>query len=412
MNSRAIRPLELGFLLPALLGCFFCLDVFSRLLPAAWFTFRPQEALGRFPVGDGPYFPGRTLFMPATYGDLANLGNLPAYREYHSQTASSDAFGYRNPPELVRNGNVEVFLLGDSFSLGTSLNDEETISAYLNRVGFTRVYNMAGQDEIRPLPQVLEMARRLRSPGGIVIYQHLERKSTPAAESLLCLPVAHAGPFPRMRRLLRLVARDLRYYSPVKIICQRLQRALQNDRIFPNPYREHVVVRRLRNGRPMLFPAADVNGDAPRSTDTSGLIRFAAALRPHGFCLVVLLVPNKYTVYGPLLAQQPTAAPVSHLTDIQESLERAGITVVNPLPALQQAAHEALAHGRLVYWQDDTHWNAEGSRLAARLLAEKLEAPLARARLENSKGPEGTPSGPLSVPQVSSLSRQSPQTSQ
>lgn len=412
MKSHTIRPLELGFLLPALLGCFFLLDVSSRLLPAAWFTFRPQEALGRFPLAEGPYSPGRSLFMPVTYGDLANLGNLPAYREYHSQIASSDAFGYRNSPELLRAGNIEVFLLGDSFSLGTSLNDQETISAYLNRMGFTRVYNMAGQDEIRPLPQLLEMARRLRSSGGIVIYQHLERKSTPAAESLLRSPEAHAGPLPRMRRMLRFAARDLRYYSPVKIVCQRMQRALQNDRIFPNPYREQVVVLPLRNGRPMLFPAADVNGATAGSRDTSGLVRFAEALRRHGFSLVVLLVPNKYTVYRPLLAKPPAAALISPLSEIQESLQRAGITVVNPLPALQQAAREALSRGRLVYWQDDTHWNAEGSRLAARLLAEELETPLARARLENTKSPEGSPPGPVRAPQVSRFSRQSPQTSQ
>jgi hypothetical protein len=410
VKNRTIRPLELGFLLPALLGCFFFLDASSRLLPAAWFTFRPQEALGRFPLGEGPYIPGRTLYMPATYGDLANLGNLPAYREYHSQLASSDAFGYRNPAALMSGGNVEVFLLGDSFSLGTSLNDEETISACLNRMGFARVYNMAGQDEIRPLPQVLAMARRLRSPGGIVVYQHLERKPTPAAETLLSGPATQSGAFPRIRRLLRVAARDLRYYSPVKIVCQRIQRALQNDRIFPNPYRDQVVVLPLRNGRPMLFPAADVHGDAPRPRDTTGFVRFAQALRQHGFTLVVLLVPNKYTVYRPLLAEPTAAASVSPLTEIQESLQRAGIAVVNPLPALQQAAREALSRGRLVYWQDDTHWNAEGSRLTARLLAEALAAPLARARLKNTKGPEDEAPGP--VPQVSRFSLPSQQTTQ
>jgi predicted RecA/RadA family phage recombinase len=41
------------------------------------------------------------------------------------------------------------------------------------------------------------------------------------------------------------------------------------------------------------------------------------------------------------------------------------ILVVNTVPAMQKEAADALAQGKLLYWSDDTHWNANGVRVAA-----------------------------------------------
>ncbi|MBM3561390.1 MAG: hypothetical protein FJX53_16260, partial [Alphaproteobacteria bacterium] len=51
---------------------------------------------------------------------------------------------------------------------------------------------------------------------------------------------------------------------------------------------------------------------------------------------------------------------------------RRGIAFVDLTPSLAEAAQAGLAHGRLVYWRDDTHWNAAGIDVAAAAIAASL----------------------------------------
>ena len=54
---------------------------------------------------------------------------------------------------------------------------------------------------------------------------------------------------------------------------------------------------------------------------------------------------------------------------------RRGLPVVDLEPALEAAAAEGLTDGRLVWWRDDTHWNAAGHAVVARVLADAIRLP-------------------------------------
>jgi hypothetical protein len=65
------------------------------------------------------------------------------------------------------------------------------------------------------------------------------------------------------------------------------------------------------------------------------------------------------------------AVPTNKSAQFEElRKELPDISIVNTTPKLQAAAAEALPRGSLLYWPDDTHWNATGVAVAADQVAE------------------------------------------
>jgi hypothetical protein len=93
----------------------------------------------------------------------------------------------------------------------------------------------------------------------------------------------------------------------------------------------------------------------------------AAELRRDNLDLLVVLVPDKYAVYGPLLEERDplTQAKDAFLDRLETALRPTGIPVVNLLPVFRQQAGVLLDRGEYLYWRDDTHWNRIGISVAA-----------------------------------------------
>lgn len=104
------------------------------------------------------------------------------------------------------------------------------------------------------------------------------------------------------------------------------------------------------------------------------LKEFDRAVRESGFRFVVLPVPNKENIYHDLIegANRP-----EFLNQLLAQARAAGIETVDVQPAFR----EAKERGAMLYHLDDTHWNAEGVRVAASVLAKALANPLQRASL-------------------------------
>ena len=192
-------------------------------------------------------------------------------------------------------------LLGDSFGLGSGTEDSETLPAHLGRLWGRVVYNGSGMTPQADLKQIRLLARELGMRGTLVIHEYLERQGLPSVPSSTPrisrersvgaeeMPATGASPF----------SWEL---SRLRILANRMYRVFQNDRILPNPYARNASVRRLANGREMLFLAGELEGgDASRPVDAAYWVWLERELRSDGFQLVVLLVPNKSTVYAPLL---------------------------------------------------------------------------------------------------------------
>ncbi len=369
----SLRRWQLGFLVPATITCAFVADLALRLVPLDRFTFRAWEAV-RTPGEEAPFLPNHRYHSDRTYGNLAAIGNLPAMRQYRSVTFTTDALGYPNPAGLATRRRAPAILFGSSFAAGSELGDAATLSAQLTRTTGRVVYNAAEGDanfiEIRAL------ARRLATPGGLVIFEYPETREAPPVTPLhepneadRCREALAAWHLPQACPLALWLSRRARV-SPLQILCQRAPKVLQDDRWLPNPYARLVLEERLRNGGEMLFLAEERTRFRQARSESQAATYFAwlaHKLEREHFTLLVLLVPQKYTVYQPLLvpAEPGPEESVGYMDRLEQRLRAAGVPVVNLTAPFRAAAAAALDRGAYVYFSDDTHWDSAGVALAA-----------------------------------------------
>ncbi|HMF47385.1 MAG TPA: hypothetical protein VK603_02000 [Candidatus Saccharimonadales bacterium] len=361
---------RLGRILPCLLVVAFLLDIAARFIPLEGLTFRAWEALIRFRAPCGPFKASALYDEPRTYGDLAALGNLPHHRVYRHESFTTDSHGFRRNsahPNAIK--EYKILIVGDSMAVGSTVSDHETLPARLERkLGFG-VYNGAGGIPI-DLPLILSLAQRLKMDNGTVIYPYVGRSPLGSTQDYK----------------LEMNSDELRRYcdnwqnrfsvwfngfitvSPLEIIAQKTIKHLHNDSIFPNvlPTRK-VVKKSLRDGDSVLFFQPEIeNYQRKRLPDVRGIAALADGLRKHNLNLVVVLVPDKYVVYSPLVQNtdpDKIHEPV-YLDLVEELLREAQIPVINLVRFLRQKAHEYYEKKEFIYWPDDTHWNTEGIRLS------------------------------------------------
>jgi hypothetical protein len=95
----------------------------------------------------------------------------------------------------------------------------------------------------------------------------------------------------------------------------------------------------------------------------------------HHARLLVVFIPTKFRVYHDRLTFSPNAEPLNwQLNELPVLLQTAlgrispDIGYLDLTPSLVRSAHE----GHIVYFPDDTHLNAEGTKVAAFSVHEKL----------------------------------------
>ena len=99
------------------------------------------------------------------------------------------------------------------------------------------------------------------------------------------------------------------------------------------------------------------------------------AVEAHGAAFLVVIAPDKETVYPELLPPElPAARRVSRLDALEARLRDAGVTAVDLRRSLRSARAPGSPFSRWpLYWKTDTHWNSLGALLAARPLLTELE---------------------------------------
>jgi hypothetical protein len=354
-------------IIPGLIAIAFLLDLAPRFFPLNWLSFRAWEAMVHFHAPCGPLRSEATYENNTSYGDLAAMGNLPQLRRYHREFFSTDSYGYRRNQSMDGTSRpYRALLLGDSMSMGSSVSDGDTLSSQLERKLGVGVYNGASPDNaLTEADRILMIARRLRIGEGTVVYQYLGRTSLPtlydvsSSESATCnswwdVWTDYSVQFFKV--------------SPMQIVAQRLFKRLQNDLILPNIFRKKVVKKTLTNGATMLFVPIDVNRyGRNRSIQLEGIKYLSDTLAKHRLKLLVVLTPDKYTVYEPLLedADNNNRTEAIYLDRVEAALKEAHIPVINLTGYLRQKARESLDRNEYIYWDDDSHWNPHGIDLAA-----------------------------------------------
>ncbi len=341
----------------------------------AFRTFEP--ALSRKPRMLGQFDPCKNIRVRGAYGDLAAMANVRSVRQYHDETLHTDAMGFRDPCDLA-DAHYAGIVAGDSFVVGVGEPEVDTLPGKLTTLAGAPFYN-AGWNGVLIPGGVAYLAGELKIRSGVVVLEVLERTlktPTPIAEDfppgVFTSPQAAeqakgASSFlPWLTDVQQKLSPSTP--SPLQIISQKIIKKLQNDKLQPNPYWHLAVHETLANGDNMLFlpkdlrPVDDV--DALSASWANYFEWYRNQLRPYNLKLIVLLVPNKYTVYGQWAA--PVQADgIRLLNGVEHRLEAKGIPVVNLTGQFREVAAEQLPEHRYLYWRDDTHWNAEGIALAA-----------------------------------------------
>lgn len=373
--SRPAKWMGLRFLIPFLLLTTFVADISLRSMPPRMVFFRAWEAARLFATAGGPFAPNFHYENDRSYGDLSNMANLPRFRQYHREVFTTDNFGFRNMPGANAGEIPAAILVGDSFGVGSGVPDNDTLSAQLtNRLSDGYVYN--GATDQPSWNTTNELIQRLHMRGGLIIWEVSERTLLP--ESVRAESSNSAGIFPpgawpssKRNRAIRAFtewADSLLIYSPLKTFLIRGFRKIENDELLPNPSADLCQAGRLRNGDSMLFLDSEVdNFYWPVHEKGAYFSEISALVHGTGNELLVLLVPDKYGVYYPLLSEKKVAPLYGqfHLNYLEKELVRQGIHVVNLMAPFRSHAAEGLQKREYNYSMDDTHWNRSGIGTAA-----------------------------------------------
>jgi hypothetical protein len=371
-----------GRLVVALLVILFAIDLFMRFLPAERFTFRAWEAMSIYHGRPGIFAPNRTYFNPRSSGDLAHIGNFPNLRQFRPERFTTDGCGNRNSSDIFDGEPAEYLLLGDSFIVGSGVDDDRTLSGQLRQLSGLKVYNAAGAD-VDQSGWVLALARKLKmdqAKKGTIVLEYLERsparpRVVPDKYDWLAEADSLCHPKPLWQTLggWRTLLTSLVTVSPLEVYSRNLLQMLQNDVILPNSYKTGVVRETLSDGTPILFFPEEVDqAYLPRDEETPIRFwtQFAEKIQASHLKLVILFVPDKYTIYYPLLREPVRGQPQGqrYLRNLEGKLKQVGIPVINLTDEYMRAAASEFQQGRYIYWLDDTHWNAQGIEIAAKAI--------------------------------------------
>ena len=354
--------MQLRILIPSIILIGFTSDIGPRfVVPPQWVAFREWEAALLFHSVDGPFAPNFAYENEKSYGDLANLGNLPSFRQYHRIVFTTDEWGFRKTPSNAARPTTTV-VVGDSFAGGAGLSDVDTLSAQLGRLSGTGVYNGGNVYGSDVLTRLGPLIKRLKLKSGLVIYEHSERYEyeTPSVN-----PTAY-----QRDQYFWIYASALWAYSPLRILLARAVSSIQDDVWLPNVAAQSVVVKRLTNGQSQLFLKSEVdNFGRARAADADFFVKLNALVRSTDNELLVILVPDKYNVYYPLL-EGASLSGSPYLGLLAQNLSSNRMAVLDLTSVLREQATAILLDRKYNYHIDDSHWNAVGVERVAQAIIE------------------------------------------
>jgi hypothetical protein len=373
--------MRLGRLLPLILALGAVLDGGTRLMPIDLFAFRAWEALLVGGGVTGPFDANRVYANPLTHGDLARPRRFAYLRQRHLEYFSTDAWGFRNTVFEGPDSPPRWLLVGDSFGAGSGVTDRDTLASQIARLSGERVYNASGDFPV-PFTDIRFTSQRLGMTSGTVVFEYLERQDMPTVASASGARRYTDGPPPATRGWSARYAswRKSAGISRMSIVAGwgwdalaaplGLTSAAESaERPAELPTEDYA----LFNGQRMLFYGWDIDVTRNPFREIPGdyLVWLKSELAQLNLDLIVLLVPTKYSVYGPLVtdrnAVRPSKLPLERLT---ANLTARGVAVVNVTDLLRRHAADGLSKGEYVYFIDDTHWNARGIDLAAQAVVE------------------------------------------
>lgn len=374
----------------AVLVTWLIVDVGLRFLPVERLGVSAITAAHRFTGRHSPFRANVSITVPAgSPGENAVRGNLPPTERRPPLRFSTDHLGYRRNPEVAPGTAPDVlFIGGDSFIYGANLSDEETLPAAFTRASGLPAYN-AARSHLTPmtLTDLDWLLAHLPGRPARAVLVHLEQHRRgpgdgPGTEGKLSGTV----------RYIRWIVKGWWDASPLNNATRRLFRRLSNGKLLTNIYEQEVDAYAMPDGRAMLFRASETfpAREAPERDEIRGMADYIEIwireLEKRGIQAIVLLLPTRFTLYGPWLVLDETRGDALRaVTDvylIETELKKKRIRTVNGLHIFRETTSKDLASGEMPFYREDNHWTPIGVERIARVLADSL-------------GPKHTPRRPL-----------------
>jgi len=373
------QGLPLGPLCFLVLGIAIGVRVLSCFLPCEiWGVSGYQCAAAYLSVPTGV---SHTWFVKSAIPEGARLSNRLDFLSFRPERFTVDERGFRNGPSH-RATQPQAVLIGSSFSLGMALSDEQTFCSRINQQIGDVVYNASGT--VRTEWSADDIVRTAREGGlerGLVVLEVLNRVSfvyNPRPTGLRDLYERAPETLKRKTAPAVVFARRVNQSVGLTRLSTLLNMRLHDDHILPNPYKDMYSEEQLITGRRVLMFSGDkMFSQKPASPDiTADTVKHLTAdLAPLGYRLAVVLLPNAYSVYYPLVMNHETPdASEDYMNRLYIRMVGDKVPVLNLLPILRSAARAELSEDRLIYYPDDAHWNPRGSDIAARAAAPWIDS--------------------------------------
>lgn len=339
----------------------------------------PDELAGAWPP-----LPRVRRFRPglnyegSRFNDLSRMAGVDEWREEKRVRIVTDSEGFRN--ERVDSSRpLDVIVLGDSFGAG-AVSQEHTWSSILAGDYRLNAYDLSVPAS-GPWHEYVnlraECGRLKTNANTFIVWQlftgnDLDEEYGPLDADAL-RPRGPAGAW--LSRVGSWRAR-----SPVRYL-------LENFLSGRDP-RAEVIARDFPNGRKLLFykrytetsfrtaEQVAAHPNFARLRETVGAMKKLAA-SCGGARLAVVVVPSKEEVYSWVWRGGPAwssgAGPSGFSVMLARACAEEGIKFLDLKPELVAASRRAYEDsGRLLYWYDDTHMNAEGNALSAAAIRREL----------------------------------------
>lgn len=329
--------------------------------------FRPWERL--YDEGTRRFAASRQLEMDAI-GDLGYESWVRELQVERRVRFTTDRWGLRNPTDVER---PRVVVLGDSYVAGSSVSDDETLTARMaERLG-EPVYNFGIQSIDAPGLFLLD-ERFARHPPAVVIWAPVSRRIRPRPLFFPREQDGPASPWERLREAWRglgaAIARAEERLNRDNGLSRGARFAWNGLRYRLLGHPRQLVV----EGTPVL--ALDVEAQGlhvpPEWRGVDAVVQMVAVfsrfLADHGVHLIYCPLPESATIYPELFPPEQRAKlqRPSFLDRLVEGARRAGVEVVDLRPVFRARRTPYL------YQRDDSHWNARAIDIAAEALAQAV----------------------------------------
>jgi lysophospholipase L1-like esterase len=382
-TARCARPLGRVVLVIAVMAVTATgFDLLARPLAAPLLYYRPHDRY----VNRWPRLPLLSRYRPnvvfegPTYGDLAAMSGDRDAREVRTIRFQTDAYGFRNVESDP--ADIDVIVLGDSFGAGVGTTQEATWASLLaGRYGLS-VYNlsMLGTNSWHQYTNLaVEIDRMNVHKGTVVIWAMFGGNDLePPYYTDMLTPEDLPWNDPLSAAVVSF--QTFRYRSPVRQSIERASRAVTGSEV-PTLSAEFIDGSKVlfftpyvrRKGRPQEQIQA---GESYRQLEAT-VAAMGDLAADNGLTVAIVNVPAKAEVYswvldgGPPWSADPS--PSGYSLAIQEIANAEGMCFLDLEPALIEASRRVYEEsGELLWWRDDSHWNARGHEVVAAAVYEGL----------------------------------------